>query len=150
MQQIIRRREIIADTWRHLGAEEPIPATGQVIVPLARALAEPPAPGRALGVSLSGEDDVEALRPLLEGVGLVAIEFPRFADGRGYSQARLLRERLGYTGPLRAFGDVLRDQLMFMERVGFDEFAVRADKDVWDALRAFETFSVTYREKQAV
>jgi uncharacterized protein (DUF934 family) len=76
---------------------------------------------------------------------VVAVDFPKFADGRGYSIAYNLRARLGYTGELRAIGDVLRDQLFYMQRVGFDAFAVRADKNIHDALKGLTDFSETYQ-----
>ncbi|MDK2778933.1 MAG: DUF934 domain-containing protein [Pseudomonadota bacterium] len=76
---------------------------------------------------------------------LIAVNFPKFADGRGYSAARLLRERHGYQGELRAVGDVLIDQLFYMKRCGFDAFALREDQDSSDALQALSTFSVTYQ-----
>lgn len=75
----------------------------------------------------------------------IDIDFPKFADGRGYSAARLLRERYGFTGELRSIGDVLIDQLFFMARCGFDSFDLREDQDIEDALKAFSTFSVTYQ-----
>ncbi len=76
---------------------------------------------------------------------LICIDFPKFIDGRGYSAARLLRERYGYQGELRAVGDVLIDQLFFMKRVGFNSFALRADQDVEDAITAFQTFTNPYQ-----
>ena len=76
---------------------------------------------------------------------MVAVDFPKFADGRGYSIAYNLRARLGYTGELRAIGDVLRDQLFYMQRVGFDAFAVREDKNIHDALKGLTDFSEVYQ-----
>jgi uncharacterized protein (DUF934 family) len=76
---------------------------------------------------------------------LVAVHFPKFTDGRGYSTARLLHERLGWQGELRAMGDVLRDQLFLMARCGFDSFALRDDQDPQAALSAFRDFSVRYQ-----
>jgi uncharacterized protein (DUF934 family) len=73
------------------------------------------------------------------------VNFPKFADGRGYSTARLLRERYGYHGEIRAIGDVLHDQLFFMKRCGFDAYAVRADKDIEAALAGFDDFSDAYQ-----
>ena len=73
------------------------------------------------------------------------MNFPKFGDGRGYSIARLLRERYGYTGELRAIGDVLRDHLQFMEQCGFDAFALREDQNIDEALRAFDDFSDGYQ-----
>ena len=94
---------------------------------------------------VQGDDDPQALAADLERIPLVAIQFARFNDGRGYSIARLLRQRYGYRGELRAIGDVLRDQLFYMKRVGFDAFALRADQDVDAALHAFADFSETYQ-----
>jgi len=76
---------------------------------------------------------------------VIALNFPSFTDGRHYSSARLLRERYGYKGEIRAIGDVLRDQLFYMRRCGFDAFAIRADRDPVDALEGLKDFSVTYQ-----
>ena len=76
---------------------------------------------------------------------LIALDFPVFTDGRHFSSARLLRERFGYKGEVRAIGDVLRDQLFFMQRCGFDAMAVRADCDAEDALLGLSGFSVVYQ-----
>ena len=87
------------------------------------------------GLLLQVDDEPEALQPFLASLPLIAIDFPSFRDGRGYSQAYLLRTRLGWRGELRAVGDVLRDQLAHMRQCGFDAFAVRADKSLEDALK---------------
>lgn len=78
-------------------------------------------------------------------VSALAVDFPVFRDGRGFSSAYLLRTRYGWKGQLRAIGDVLRDQLNFMRRCGFDTFAVRADKSIDDALKGFTEFTVAYQ-----
>ena len=78
------------------------------------------------------------------GLPLIALEFPSFRDGRAYSQAYLLRTRLGWQGELRAVGDVLRDQLSHMRQCGFDAFAVREDKSATDALKGLNGISVLY------
>jgi len=75
----------------------------------------------------------------------VAVHFPQFADGRGYSLGRLLRERYGWRGELRAIGDVLRDQLFYLTRCGFDAFDLREDQDLQAALSAFDDFSESYQ-----
>ncbi|MNM78169.1 hypothetical protein D3C81_900600 [compost metagenome] len=100
--------------------------------------------GRAHGVWLAPEDDVESLAAHLHRLPLIAIDFPSFRDGRGYSLAYLLRSRLGWRGELRAVGDVLRDQLSHMRQCGFDAFAVREDKSVEDALKGLAGLSVLY------
>jgi sulfite reductase (NADPH) hemoprotein beta-component len=78
-------------------------------------------------------------------VRLIAIHFPVFSDGRGYSLARILREQMGYKGELRAIGDVLRDQLFLMRRCGFDSFEMRADRNAADALPGLTDFSFAYQ-----
>jgi uncharacterized protein (DUF934 family) len=96
-------------------------------------------------VWISPDDDFESCMPQLKNMQLIAVDFPSFRDGRGYSIATLLRTRYGWTGELRAIGDVLRDQLNYMRRCGFDSFAVRADKDIHDALLSFSRYSVRYQ-----
>ncbi|MEK1942085.1 MAG: DUF934 domain-containing protein [Pseudomonas sp.] len=96
------------------------------------------------GLLLSPDDDVESLHLAFAELPLIAIDFPSFRDGRGYSQAYLLRSRLGWQGELRAVGDVLRDQLSHMRQCGFDSFAVREDKSVEDALKGLAGMSVLY------
>jgi uncharacterized protein (DUF934 family) len=81
----------------------------------------------------------------LEGVARVEISFPKFGDGRGYSIARLLRERRGYRGELRAVGHITRDLLLFLERCGFDAFELRDGEDAHAALASFEDFSHSYQ-----
>lgn len=96
-------------------------------------------------VWIAPDDDFEPLAPQLRQLDLIAVDFPSFRDGRGYSIAALLRSRYGWAGELRAIGDVLRDQLNYMCRCGFDSFAVRADKDIHDALLSFNHYSVQYQ-----
>ncbi|VVO41726.1 DUF934 domain-containing protein [Pseudomonas fluorescens] len=95
-------------------------------------------------VWLSPDDEVESLKPWLNLLPLIALDFPSFRDGRAYSQAYLLRTRVGWQGELRAIGDVLRDQLSHMRQCGFDAFAVREDKSAEDALKGLAGMSVLY------
>lgn len=97
------------------------------------------------GILLQAEDDPVVLVADLGRIELIAIAFARFADGRGYSIARLLRGRYGYRGELRAVGDVLRDQMHYLKRVGFDAFELRADQDPQAAIGAFDDFSEAYQ-----
>jgi uncharacterized protein (DUF934 family) len=104
----------------------------------------------------SPEDKVVRLEPAddpasvsLEGVTRVEVNFPKFGDGRGYSIARLLRERYGYRGELRAVGQITRDLLFFMESCGFDAFELRPGEDPHEALAAFEDFSESYQASVA-
>lgn len=146
--QVIKKRAIVDDAWTHVGSGDAVPPTGSVIVDLETWTAQrQELSGRAdpVGVRLGPDDDPEALAQDTKSLPLIAVEFPKFADGRGYSSGRLLRERLGFSGELRAVGDVLRDQLHFMERCGFDSYELKAGKDLQDALAAFEEFTVAYQ-----
>ena len=147
MRSVIKNRQIVEDRWQAVGDEDELPA-GPVIVPLTRWLRERAAllaRGGPLGVRLPNTADLADLAADLSVLEVVALEFPKFADGRAYSQARLLRERHGYRGEIRAVGDVLRDQLFFMVRSGFDAFELRADRGLEDALAAFGEFSTSYQ-----
>ncbi len=86
-----------------------------------------------LGLLLSGSDSLEEVRPFLDRFQVVALDFPKFTDGRAYSQARLLRKRYGYRGELRAVGNVLQDQFLQMHRCGFDSYQVadEAAAEAW-------------------
>ena len=99
----------------------------------------------ALGVKLSPADDPVLIANDLEKLALIAIEFPAFTDGRGYSTATLLRERYRYIGVLRAVGDVQRDQIFLMSRAGFTTFALRDDQSIEKSLAAFNDFSSYYQ-----
>jgi len=96
-------------------------------------------------ILLQPPDDVARLAGRLEGVRLIAVDFPRIGDGRGYSHAYLLRERLCYEGPLRAVGAITADQVFALSRVGFDSYELRADQDPSDAVRALRSFSAPYQ-----
>ncbi|MBL4907737.1 MAG: DUF934 domain-containing protein [Sneathiella sp.] len=98
-----------------------------------------------LGVILSNTDDVSELEADLERLDLIVLEFPKMSDGRAFTQARLLRERYGYKNEIRATGDVLRDQIFYMQRCGFDAFEVREDQDINSILKAFDEMTVTYQ-----
>lgn len=117
------------DPWHIIAEDEPLPITdtnARLLVPLARHadLPEEARQSVTFGVVLQPDDDVMRLLPHLEDLALIAVTFPAFSDGRAYSQASLLRERLGFDGELRAVGDVLIDQVPLMLRCGIDSFAV--------------------------
>lgn len=96
------------------------------------------------GVQLKPDQFAETIADIASQLDLVAVEFPAFADGRGYSTAYLLRQRYGYTGELRAVGDVFKDTLFYQKRVGFDAFAIRDDKNAEIALKGLQDFSEVY------
>lgn len=151
--RIIKGRDIVADDWTVLRLAEGDDAAtvavpeGNVIVPLKTWQAQKEAlAGRdAIGVWLASDERPEELQGELEKFAVVAVDFPKFTDGRGYSIAYNLRKRLGYQGELRAIGDVLRDQLFQMKRVGFDAYATRPDRSIEDALKGLTVFSETYQ-----
>ena len=113
--------------------------TGQNPVPLA----EFPA-SNATAVRIEPGEDARDLLPHLDRITLVEIAFPKFRDGRGYSSARILREA-GYTGEMRAAGDVLVDQVAFMRRCGFDSFAPDMPLDPVVVERALSTYADVYQ-----
>jgi len=94
---------------------------------------------------LDSSEDVNELTDEVHGFPLIALNFPAFADGRSYSNARELRERFDYKGEIRAIGDVLRDQLYLMSRCGFNAFELRHDQDVDTCLAAFQDFHTGYQ-----
>lgn len=98
-----------------------------------------------LGVCIGGDDDVHQLVGDLAYFSLIALNFNIFTDGRCYSHARMLRDRYGFQGELRAVGDVMRDQLLFMQRCGINAFQLKDGKDLEDALNAFSELSVKYQ-----
>src|SRR5687768_17044402 len=112
-----------------------------------RVVSESPLSLKEKVVRLEPADDPAAVS--LEGVSRVEVNFPRFGDGRGYSLARLLRERRGYRGELRAVGHITRDLLFFMESCGFDAFELREGENPHEALASFEDFSEAYQASVA-
>jgi uncharacterized protein (DUF934 family) len=151
MAKLIQGSTLATDTWLLLSpgvAITEVPASGDVIVPLALWLeARLPLAARAgrTAVWLDAHERPESLGADARELPLIAVNFPKFNDGRGFSIGRLLRERFGFRGELRAIGDVLRDQLLFLRRCGFDAFALRDDQDVDEALAAFNDFSEAYQ-----
>ena len=97
------------------------------------------------GVLLGPGDDPQAIANQLQDISVVAVEFPQFTDGRGYSIARLLRERHGYKGEIRAVGEVLRDNLFYLSRCGFDGFVLSDQSRLNDAISDLSTFSDGYQ-----
>ena len=144
---VIKDGAIAANGWTHVADGEALPA-GAITVSLQRWQAEKAQllPRRqTAGVRLMAADDPETLKDDLPHLGLIVLDMAAFSDGRVFSQARLLRERFGYTGELRARGDFLRDQMFFLARVGVNAFEFPGNTDLEDRLKAFQEFSVTYQ-----
>jgi uncharacterized protein (DUF934 family) len=138
---------IVEDGWTLFEDGAAWNGEASALIPLAVALAQPERLGAAApgGVWLSPTDEPEQVVPLFDSIEVIAVQFPKFGDGRGFSTAALLRNRHGWRGELRAIGDVLRDQLYFMKRVGFDSFALRADRNVEDAVASLSDFTDSYQ-----
>lgn len=163
MATLIKNANIASDSWQRLelsgDSDLPlIPETGDILVPLALWQAAAAAllargAGR-VGIWLAPDEDPAQITDSLDAFDLIAVHFPQFTDGRGYSTARLLRERYGWKGELRATGDVQRDQLFYLARCGFDAFELNEGIDVPQedllrsaqaALSAFGDFSEAYQ-----
>jgi uncharacterized protein (DUF934 family) len=147
---VLRGGKIVTDDpWVRLADDQPAPIGADIVVSTARLGAEGAAlrarnSGR-LGVVIAPADKVEEIADQLAGVSLIAVEFPAFRDGRGFTTARLLRGRFRYDGPLRAVGDVLEDLVFFMLRCGFDEFELKAREPEAAFARAAGAFTEVYQ-----
>lgn len=145
MARLIKRRRLEVDTWQVIQPGESVPADGDVLVPLSVWQSQRTSLQQrngSTGLWLGPADEPGDVEQYPE---LIAIHFPVFTDGRGYSTGRLLRQRYMFGGELRAFGDILRDQLHELARCGFNSFVLREDQDAQLALRAFEDFSESYQ-----
>lgn len=145
---LVKSGRIVEDRFVRVLDDAPVPDNVPVILPAARLLAD----ARELvlrqaptGVIWPNDRRVAELAPYLDWIALVALVFPTFKDGRAYSQARLLRERYEFRGEMRATGQVLRDQLLFLHRAGFDAFEVTKDKDAAVFVEALQRYSVFYQ-----
>ena len=145
---LVKAGRIVEDRFVRLLDEAPVPDGVPVIVPAARFLADAADfAGRTadVGVAWPNNRSVAELAPYLDRLALVALAFPKFRDGRAYSQARILRERHGFRGELRATGDILRDQFMFLLRAGFVAFEVKKDADAAAFAETVRRYSVFYQ-----
>jgi uncharacterized protein (DUF934 family) len=145
---LVKGGKIVADRFVVLADDVPLADGIAVLVPAARFLADSAvfaARSAPTGVVWPNNRPVAELASHLDRLALVALVFPTFKDGRAYSQARALRERLGFRGELRATGDVLRDQFVFMARAGFDAFAVKKVSDAAAFAEAVGRYSVFYQ-----
>lgn len=147
MPNIILNSEIVDDQWQRVGLEDELPASGKVLLPYAVWLAGEfdASAYEAVGVWIPNDTIFDDQANKLQELDVVAVDFPVFTDGRGYTLGRQLRDRFGFTGELRAVGDVLQDQLYAMTRCGFNSFAVREDKNIEEALTSMKPFSHAYQ-----
>lgn len=148
MSLVLRKRALIEDEWTLADVDAQAPVCGKLIVPLARWRAEREpllARAAAIGVLLPNTEDVEAVYPQIADRPLIALQFPTFTDGRALTQAVLLRKRLGFTGELRALGDVVRDLVFWLGRCGFDTIVPRPDQDLQACRGALDEISLAYQ-----
>jgi uncharacterized protein (DUF934 family) len=146
---LVKGGKIVADAFAHVADDAELPEQAALLVTAKRCLADPEGllgrPGGKLGVIWPNNQDIDGLVPYLDRLAIVALVFPSFRDGRAYSQARLLRERYAYRGELRATGQVLRDQFVFMLRAGFDAFEVKKQSDAEAFAETVHRYSVFYQ-----
>ena len=145
---LVKNGEIVADRYVRLDDDAPIPAAGAILISAARFLSEEASLASRsddVGIIWPNNRDISELAPHLKTIALVALVFPTFKDGRAYSQARILREQLKYSGELRATGQVLRDQFVFMMRSGFDSFDVKKDSDAKVFADVVKRYTVFYQ-----
>jgi uncharacterized protein (DUF934 family) len=145
---LIKNGEEIEDRYLRVSDDAPLPDEGAVLVSAARFLASADAIAGcagAIGVIWPNDRDISELAPFAGRLSLVALVFPTFRDGRAYSQARTLRERYRFRGELRATGDVLRDQFLFLHRAGFDAFEVKKAADAGAFCEALRRYAVFYQ-----
>lgn len=150
MPRIIKINQVIEDQWTLLTADAQLDEAlqaEQVIIPLSlwQQHKNELQAVQHLGIWLEAEQAIEDIIDDIAHFAVIALNFPVFTDGRHFSSARLLRERYAYTGEIRAIGDVFRDQLFFMQRCGFDAYAIRSDRCPHDALQGLTELSVTYQ-----
>jgi uncharacterized protein (DUF934 family) len=145
---LVKNARIATDIFVHIADGAELPGDGAILVSAARFLEDPEAllrRGGKLGVIWPNNRNLDDLVLYLDRLAVVALVFPTFRDGRAYSQARLLRERYGYDGELRATGQVLRDQFVFMLRAGFDAFEVKKQADAEAFAETVKRYSVFYQ-----
>ena len=145
---LVKGNTIVADEFIHLADDDALPVDGAIFITAERFLADPEAAlsrKDKLGVIWPNNRDVDDLLPYLDRLAAVALVFPVFRDGRAYTQARLLRERFKFRGELRATGQVLRDQFVFMLRAGFDVFEVKKQSDAEAFANVAKRYSVFYQ-----
>jgi uncharacterized protein (DUF934 family) len=144
---LVKNGHIATDIFFHAADGAELPGDGPVLVSGACFLEDPEGLLKRgkVGVIWPNNRDLDDLVPYLDRLALVALVFPSFRDGRAYTQARLLRERHGYEGELRATGQVLRDQFVFMLRAGFDAFDVKKQADAEAFGEAERRYSVFYQ-----
>ena len=148
MAQLLKDNQIIEDNWVFLDDSAETLPSGNILLSIEQwqqfsdQLSQH---NGELGLWLEGNAEIDAVIDSLQQLSLIAIKFPKFVDGRGFSLARLLRERYNYNGELRAIGEFIRDQLYLLKRCGFNAFQLTEDQDLSEASKSLSDFSETYQ-----
>lgn len=145
--QIIKDQQIIANTWQYVTDNDGL-SEGNITVSLTRWLQNQTQLQQhtgQIGVRIEADADINLLSSNLAKIALIELNFPKFADGRGFSQARLLRDSLQYQGELRAVGSYMLDQVFYLTKVGVNAFALKTVKELETALSTMQDFSYSYQ-----
>ena len=148
MQKMLSHGAVTEDNWTVLQMPVETIPQGNILVPLKYWLeqsAELDGQAGLVGVWLDSDEEVEALADDLAQLPVVALNFPKFVDGRGFSSARLLRDRYDYKGEIRAIGNVIQDQLFMLQRCGFSQYCLADNVDLEAAAKSLNDFSDSYQ-----
>ncbi|KEQ15075.1 DUF934 domain-containing protein [Endozoicomonas numazuensis] len=148
MARLLKNNEVFQEEYQVLGSEDVESTSGTVLVQakhLDQHLQRLQQHDQPIGLFLDSDDELEAYEEQLSNFELIAINFPKFMDGRGYSLSKLLRDRYQFKGDIRAVGDVLVDQIFMMKRCGFSSYYLRDDQKAEDAIKALDTFTLRYQ-----
>lgn len=148
MAQLLKEGQVVDNSWTRVSEDGSNIAAGDLLLPLPLWLERDNQlkqhPG-SLGVWIHGNEDIESVAEQLITAPVIAIQFPKFVDGRGFSTGRLLRERFGYQGELRAIGEIIRDQLYLLQRCGFNAFELGPEVDLAEASQSLSDFTDAYQ-----
>ncbi len=145
---LLKNGEVAEDSWRNLADGDAISVEETIIISLKRwqeSRDEFSGRNGQLGIRLESNQKPDEISADIDRFDLIALNFPTLPDGRVFSYARILRERYGFQGELRATGKVIQDQLFFMHRCGFDSFELSAGEDIEKSIAALSSFSVAYQ-----
>ena len=148
MPQYLKDGAVVDNSWQLVSADSKILPQGDILVPVSQWQEQQDRLANhlgAVGVWIDSHEEIEAFAESIIGLPVIAINFPKFADGRGFSIARLLRERYGYRGEIRAVGQIIRDQLFLMQRCGFNGFVLTTGIDLAEASKSLHDFSDAYQ-----
>jgi uncharacterized protein (DUF934 family) len=148
MAQLLKDRQIIEDSWLVLDESANNLPSGNIMLSIEQCQQYSEQFSEhhgSIGLWLDGNADIDDIIDLLQQMSVIAIKFPKFVDGRGFSLARLLRERYNFEGELRAIGEFIRDQLYLLQRCGFNAFQFANDEELIEASKSLNDFSETYQ-----